>query len=298
MATDVTGDTGSLLPAVQPPAEPPAPASPTPSAREQHWPHRFRFLAVYGLLGLALGGAIAGVAVYASRSIHPAPAWSAWRPHGGGQGAAKEIAAHVGAAYKLPGGSQLVDVIAKAPSVSPGKTAIPIHYVAIRGAKGSQYQTFDVSPSDSVMYSLCGLGPSCAIATGTASVARGRLVRREILELALYTFKYVPGMQSVIAFMPPKPGSQPQYVALPPEERPEPGAEGAARRHAAVEDAAPERHPGARGPARGRGHRPEGLLVQPLADPARRRRPRARAARGVGGRRARARCLCSVGAVP
>lgn len=213
MATDVTGgDTAPLLPAVQPPAETPAPARPTPPAREQHWPHRFRFLAVYGLLGLALGGAIVGVAVYANRSIHPAPAWSAWQPHGGGQGAEKEIAAHVGAAYKLPGGGQLVDVIAKAPSVSPGKTAIPIHYVAIRGTKGRQDQIFDVSPSNSVMFSLCGLGPSCSIATGTASVARGRLVRREILELALYTFKYVPGMQSVIAFMPPKPGSQPQYA--------------------------------------------------------------------------------------
>jgi len=212
MATDVTGeDSGSLLPAVQPPAEPPA-AQPVPPAHEQRWPHRLRFLAVYGLLGLALGAGIAGVAVFANRSIHPAPAWSAWRPHGGGQGAAKEIAARVGGEYRLPGGKQLVDVIAKAPSVSPGKTAIPIHYVAIRGTKGQQDRIFPISSSDSVQYSLCGLGPSCAIATGTASVARGRLVRREILELALYTFEYVPGMQSVIAFLPPKPGSQPQYV--------------------------------------------------------------------------------------
>ena len=53
------------------------------------------------------------------------------------------------------------------------------------------------------MYSLCGLGASCSIATGTPSVERGELVRREILELALYTFKYVGGIENVIAFMPP-----------------------------------------------------------------------------------------------
>jgi hypothetical protein len=62
------------------------------------------------------------------------------------------------------------------------------------------------------MFSLCGLGQSCAIATGKASVARGRLVRREILELALYTFKYVGGIKNVVAFMPPAPGASPQYV--------------------------------------------------------------------------------------
>ena len=62
------------------------------------------------------------------------------------------------------------------------------------------------------MYSLCGLGTSCSIATGKASVERGELVRREILELALYTFKYVGGVKNVIAFMPPRPGDSPKYV--------------------------------------------------------------------------------------
>ena len=46
-------------------------------------------------------------------------------------------------------------------------------------------------------FSLCGLGQSCSIATGKSSVARGILVRREILELALYTFKYVGGVKNV-----------------------------------------------------------------------------------------------------
>jgi hypothetical protein len=85
-----------------------------------------------------------------------------------------------------------------------------VHYVAIRSKSGDQ--VIPVSSSDSVMYSLCGLGTSCSIATGKPTVERGTLVRREILELALYTFKYVGGVKNVIAFMPPATGSNPQYV--------------------------------------------------------------------------------------
>jgi hypothetical protein len=205
VATDVSAEGAPVLSAGDPPA---APAPPSPRAR----PHRVRFLFVYALLGLALGAAIAGIVIFAGRSISPGPTWSSWKPHGGGQGAAKEIAAHVSKSYRLPSGKQLVDVIAKAPSVSPADQQIPIHFVAIRGKNGSGDKIVEVTPSNSVMYSLCGLGTSCSIAAGKPSVERGTLVRRQILELALYTFKYVHGMKSVIAFMPPTPGSQPQYV--------------------------------------------------------------------------------------
>jgi hypothetical protein len=57
-----------------------------------------------------------------------------------------------------------------------------------------------------VNYTLCGLGQNCSIATGTPSEQRGRLVRREALEAALYTFKFADGVDSVAAFMPPAPG--------------------------------------------------------------------------------------------
>jgi hypothetical protein len=198
VATDLTG--GDAAPA--PEAAPRAPR-----------PHVFRFSLIYGGLGVVLVLAIAGVAIFASRSISPGPKWSTWKPSGGGLGASKQIAEHVGSAYHLPGGEQMVDVIAKAPSVSPASTVtIPIHYLAIRGTKGQGDQITTVSSSDSVMYSLCGLGASCAIAKGKASVERGRLVRREIFELALYTFKYVGGVKNVIAFMPPQPGAAPKYV--------------------------------------------------------------------------------------
>lgn len=201
MASDLTGQDAG----VRGPAAPPASTSATPET-EPRMPHRPRFLVVYGLLGAALAAAIVGIVVYAGRSINPAPTWSAWHPRGGGLGAEKQIAERVGSQYRLPDGSQLDDVVAEVPSVPNGTTGrLPIHFFVIHGTTGSD-QIYPVSSSDSVIYSLCGLGPSCAIATGKPSVARGTLVRREVLELALYTFKYVGGVKSVVAFMPPANG--------------------------------------------------------------------------------------------
>jgi hypothetical protein len=195
VATDLTHAEGDTAPATQATALP--------------RPHRVRFGLIYGALGAIVVAAIAGGVVFANRSIHPSPAWSSWKPNGGGLGAAQKIADHVAQRYRLPNGSQLVDVISKAPSLSPPSSGtLPLHYVAIKGTKGSGDQVYPVSGTNSVMYSLCGLGTGCAIASGKPSPERGLLVRREILELALYTFRYVPGVENVIAFIPPALGKQ------------------------------------------------------------------------------------------
>ena len=197
MAADVTGGEAKATDVVA--AQPVAPAPPRAET-----PHRWRFLALYGLLGVALGATAAAVVIAFNSTLGTGgPAWSAWRPAGGGLGAMRQIAERVGGEYRLPNDDQLVDVIAKAPSVTLSKTTIPVGYLALRGSGGAVDQLLQVSGSNSVMYTLCGLGPSCTIATGKASVARGRLVRREILELALYTFRYVGGIDNVIALMPP-----------------------------------------------------------------------------------------------
>ena len=194
-------------------AAPTVPEAAAKTRRLELGPHRRRFLVIYGLLAAVLGVAVVGLVVFAGKSISPGPKWSAWKPSGGGLGAAKQIADQVAKTYRLPNGQQLDDVIAKAPSVSPASNlSIPISYIAVRGPKSSGDKIFTVSSSDSIMYSLCGLGTSCAIATGKASVQRGTLVRREILQLALYTFKYIGGIKNVIAFMPPAAGTQPKYV--------------------------------------------------------------------------------------
>ncbi|MES1247075.1 MAG: hypothetical protein ABUS54_05315 [Actinomycetota bacterium] len=200
MATDLTsGD------AVREPETTGGPATPMP--------HRARFLVIYVGLAAVLGVAIAGIVIYGTKSIAPDAAWSSWAPGGGGLGRESQIAAHVAQEYHLPSGGQLVEVFAKAPSVSPSNTQIPLHYVVVARPKGYD-APIPITSDDTVQYSLCGLGSNCAIATGTPSVQRGTLVRREILELALYTFKYMSGVKNVVAFMPPTPGATPKYVVF------------------------------------------------------------------------------------
>lgn len=212
MASDLTSPSpGPSSTDAAVPATPPAPA---PAGSAPHSPHRLRFGLIYGALGTILVVAIVGLTVFATRSISPAPKWSTWHPKGGGLGAAHEIADHVSQRYHLPNGDQLVDVIAQAPSVSPSTGTVPIHFVAVKGTKGTgtHNQLYPVSSANSVMYTLCGLGASCEIATGKPSVQRGLLVRREILELALYTFKYVGGIDNVLAFMPGTAGKTAKYI--------------------------------------------------------------------------------------
>ena len=58
-------------------------------------------------------------------------------------------------------------------------------------------------------YTLCGAGPLCSIAPGEPTATRGRLVRREALELALTTFAYVPDLSELVVFLPPPQGLAP-----------------------------------------------------------------------------------------
>ena len=68
-------------------------------------------------------------------------------------------------------------------------------------AEADDVDTFNAAGS--VMYTLCGLGNACSI-PGKASVERGQLLRREALELALYSFTYLDGVESVLALLPPR----------------------------------------------------------------------------------------------
>jgi hypothetical protein len=57
---------------------------------------------------------------------------------------------------------------------------------------------------NTIAYNLCGIGAkNCAIGTGKPSTDRLLLLRRQALELALYTFKYLSGTDNVLAVLPP-----------------------------------------------------------------------------------------------
>jgi len=93
VATDLTSTEEAVVP------EPAQPA--TPLMRPSVRPHRGRFILIYGVLAAVFAFGLAGTVIWAGRAISPPPAWSAWKPSGGGLGAAKQIAEHVGSTYHL-----------------------------------------------------------------------------------------------------------------------------------------------------------------------------------------------------
>jgi hypothetical protein len=194
-------------------------AAPAATAEPKHARlYSKRFMVMYVLLGLALAATVFGVVKALDNTITPQKLWSAWKPSNDSSvGRTDEIASHTAQQYVLPSGDQMLDVFPKKLTVplvdsSGGSQNVPIAGVVLRGKKGAGDTVAVLQPTDSRLYQLCGTGKECAIGEGKASVARGRLVRREALQLALLTFKYVPNVTHVIEFMPPPPGSQPSLV--------------------------------------------------------------------------------------
>ncbi|HEX8857194.1 MAG TPA: hypothetical protein VF752_16485 [Thermoleophilaceae bacterium] len=170
-----------------------------PGVSAEPYMGRFRF--VLGALG---GFAVAAIAIAVIIGVGgkpaPGPAWSAWKPHGGNGDKIQQIAHHIGPTYHLPDGNQLV-------AVNAGPLALQGAPVAITVRTPTRIDSVD--GSNGVLYTLCGLGDKCSIDKGKPSNARGVLLRREALELALYTFRYVDKANIVVALLPPPPGQDP-----------------------------------------------------------------------------------------
>lgn len=193
MAEDVT-------PAPAPDGE--LPILPTRRDRARQSSYRFRFGILYIVLAAIVGAGIGSFVVLATGD-GPAEeeAWSTWRPEGRENAYPTEIANYVASRYRLPSGRQLVGVFAGPAEVQE----LPIRGVLIQHNATTPTKRADVDAietGNSVLFNLCGVGRDCSIAEGRPTQARARLLRREALELALYTFKYVDDVDSVIALMP------------------------------------------------------------------------------------------------
>jgi len=173
-------------------------------------PHSHKFLAVTAaLIGIAVGAiAIAIAILLGGGSSGTARSWSLWSPPDQGLAGERDIAAQVSPFYRATPASQLVVVtvqnIPEASAASGAGTGTASSsgqlQLALRDPTSGSVASV---AGTSAVYNLCGLGPSCAIATGTPSPARLLLLRREALELALYTFKYIKGVANVVAILPP-----------------------------------------------------------------------------------------------
>ena len=129
----------------------------------------------------------------------------------------RQIATQVSSEYKLPTGRKLVTVVA-----SPLQTTrflqstsgqvsveVPISTLAVEAdASGGKHEEGDFTAfaaGSTVAYQMCGFGSSqqdCGILSGVTAEPRP-LLRREALELALYTLKHVPGTTAVLTYLPP-----------------------------------------------------------------------------------------------
>ncbi len=175
----------------QPPGE--LPVEPAPFAA--------RFQLILGaLLGVAAVAVVAALLIGTGPKAPPGRSWSSWKPDTSKRGdAAQEIANYVAPTYRLDSGSQLVAVTGGTPQVAD----LPVRLAL------AEQGNVSVLNGDGVLYTLCGLGPKCSIASGKPSAARHLILRREALELALYTFRYTRGTDYVVALLPPLKGSDP-----------------------------------------------------------------------------------------
>ena len=170
--------------------------------------YRSRFTAFYVLLAIVAGAGVGTLLVLVGRgSPAPAPAWSAWEPSGTAEQRVAQIAEHVSNPYRLLSGEALVAVTYEGPPIGTldGATAQAVRAIAVRPdttagrADASDIATIDAR--NTVQYSLCGLGRNCSIA-GKTSEERAQLLRREALELALYSFRYLDGIDSTLILLP------------------------------------------------------------------------------------------------
>jgi hypothetical protein len=175
------------------------------SARERTYQPRIRHLrrfrwALVGLFIVAVGSLAAAVVLSGSsrRSSGEGAAWSTWHPSQDGLAGAQEIADYVAPYYRATAASQLaiVTVVNLNNPASPVQVVVP--------GPGSSGSLLPLPPSSTIVFNLCGVGGrNCTIGVGQPSAARLLLLKREALELALYTFKYISGVQTVVAVLPP-----------------------------------------------------------------------------------------------
>jgi hypothetical protein len=173
--------------------------------------HRFR-AAIATLVGIAIGAiAVATVVLVSGSTKTSTPKWSSWQPTDSGTTGAREIADHLAPLYRISPVNQL-DVVtvvnlsnaSAAATGTTGSTSSASNGLQVAVRANANSSQVSLLSGKTIAYNLCGIGSSnCSIGVGKPSADRLLLLRREALELALYTFKYVDGVQNVVAILPP-----------------------------------------------------------------------------------------------
>ncbi|MGH3105109.1 MAG: hypothetical protein ACRDN6_13530 [Gaiellaceae bacterium] len=175
--------------------------------RQRQGVYRYRFGLAYLALAILAGAGIGSAFVVLDRPAKQSDLWSTWRPVGSQATFDSQIANYVAGRYRLPSGNPLVLVVPGPPTISDGDTELAIRSVVIQDDPRGDANGFrNVDIGESRMYQLCGQGDRCSVGGGTPTPERLQVLRREALELALYTFKYGDDIDTVIALLPPNLG--------------------------------------------------------------------------------------------
>jgi hypothetical protein len=161
---------------------------------------RRHFRLAYVVLALVFWLSVAGFVLLLTRG-HPHAAtranWSHWKPNDTGLLGAREIGHTVAAQYKTASGEELAAVQEHLPEVQ----GLHLETIGVRRL----LQTGQLDPyiglfgtDETLIYAFCGVEANCAIGSETAPT---QLVRREALELSLYAFKYLKGVDQVVSLV-------------------------------------------------------------------------------------------------
>jgi hypothetical protein len=172
---------------------------------------RFRITLVL-LVAVAVAAIAIAIAVASNGNTHSgvkATGWSSWVPSSNGTAGINQIAAHVGPHYRTNASTELDEVtqLSVTSTSSTGTTTGKGPSVAVDATSSSSSSSageLELLGGNTVAYDVCGLGTAgdCSLG-GTPSAARLLLLRREALELALYTFQYISGTDNVLVVLPP-----------------------------------------------------------------------------------------------
>lgn len=212
MADDVMGKAAAETDRVSSNGAAVAVRQPSRADRARNVAYRSRFATLYVLLAITAGAGVGALLVLVGRgSPAPASVWSAWEPTGSIERRSAQIGDHVGDQYRLPSGKALATVTYAGPPTIANQdgSALQIRSLAVASEAASGAEDIDAFRSNTnVMYVLCGRGPTCSIPEGKDSAQRTQLLRREALELALYSFRFLDGIETVLVLLPPPPGSE------------------------------------------------------------------------------------------
>ena len=171
--------------------------------------HKFR-VALAMLCGIALGALAIAAAVMVHDSStsgisRGSAAWSEWAPTDSSGTGVREIADHVAPYYRLDASKQLnvITPISVSQATAAGTTTGSGMTVAVDTTPSRSSPSLSLLNGKTIAYNICGLGPADCELPGAASSNRVLLMRRQALELALYTFKYIPDSENVLVVLPP-----------------------------------------------------------------------------------------------